>query len=233
MTKGICKVPVAAVRSDSSHRSEMTTQLLYGETVDVLEENSRFIRIKMHFDGYEGWVDRNQIAATEADDESLKKIITEPVQWVDLPEGRTLLSLGSEVKGGARDAMPPTDIIGETARQFLNVPYLWSGRSFFGTDCSGFVQLVYKIHGIRLPREAWQQADKGNVLSFIEESRPGDLAFFENEDGMITHVGMMLNQEELIHAYGKVRIDMLDSTGIFNRDLNRHTHRLRFIRTYF
>jgi cell wall-associated NlpC family hydrolase len=103
-------------------------------------------------------------------------------------------------------------------------------QSFFGIDCSGFVQLVYKIHGIFLPRESHQQAEIGEVLSFVEESKPGDLAFFENLEGQISHVGIMLEDQKIIHAFGKVRIDSLDSTGIFNKELNKHTHKLRFLR---
>ena len=107
---------------------------------------------------------------------------------------------------------------------------MWSGRSFFGIDCSGFTQLVFKVHGIKLPRDAYQQAEVGNVLDFVEESEPGDLAFFENEVGKISHVGIMLEDQKIIHAYGKVRIDLLDSTGIFNKDLGKHTHKLRFVK---
>ena len=117
-----------------------------------------------------------------------------------------------------------------TAKFFQNIPYLWGGKSFFGVDCSGFTQLVYKVNNIKLPRDAYQQGEVGEVLSFVEESRPGDLAFFDNFEGRIIHVGIMLDEQKIIHASGKVRIDTLDSTGIFNKELNRHTHKLRFVR---
>ena len=110
---------------------------------------------------------------------------------------------------------------------------MWGGRSFFGIDCSGFTQLVYKVHGISLPRDAYQQAKEGRVLDFVEESKPGDLAFFENEEGRIHHVGILLNPNEIIHASGKVRIDALDYSGIFNQEMNKHTHKLRFVKSYF
>ena len=103
------------------------------------------------------------------------------------------------------------------------------GKSFFGVDCSGFTQLVLKVHDIKYPRDAYQQGKVGEPLSFIEEAQP-DLAFFENSEGRIIHVGFMLENNQIIHAHGKVRIDTLDSSGIFNKELNKHTHKLRFIR---
>ena len=237
INKGICAVSVAPIRASISHQSEMVSQLLYGETIDIQEIKGDFAKIKVHFDGYEGWISTNQISIF-SDENSLDidpQIITETFIIANLPEGKILLSMGSEVrlKSDKNFTKPDFDTIAETAKQFLNVPYLWSGRSFFGVDCSGFVQLVCKIHGISLPRDAYQQAEIGEVLSFVEEAKPGDLAFFENEEGKIIHVGMMLEDQKIIHAYGKVRIDTLDSTGIFNKDLGKHTHKLRFLRSIF
>ncbi|WP_226063832.1 C40 family peptidase [Kaistella polysaccharea] len=231
MNKGICTVSVAALRLEPSHHVEMTSQLLYGESVDILANEGKFLKVKMHFDQYEGWVDAQQI--TEISEEDLKArsivMVQDTFKNYKVEEGEILLSIGSEIRGENDGSEHPKNI-SETALKFLNVPYLWSGRSFFGIDCSGFAQLVYKIHGFALPRDAYQQAEVGEVLSFVEESRAGDLAFFENEEGQIVHVGIMLNHHEIIHSFGKVRIDALDTTGIFNKDLNKHTHKLRFIR---
>jgi len=130
-------------------------------------------------------------------------------------DGKTLLSMGSEVEFPAVASRRSHDVresIALTAKEFLNVPYLWGGKSFFAVDCSGFTQLVYKIHDIKLPRDASQQVEVGESLSFVEESQPGDLAFFENPEGKIIHVGIMLDNQRIIHASGKVRIDTLDST---------------------
>ncbi len=236
MDKGICTVSVAAIRAEQSHQSEMTSQLLYGETVDILNNKGKFFKVKMHFDGYEGWIDSLQVATItdEYFDSRKTDLVNNTLQMYSTSQGKILLSIGSEVN--SENKKPPVlnvESISETAKQFINVPYLWSGRSFFGIDCSGFVQLIYKVHGISLPREAQQQSEIGEVLSFVEESKPGDLAFFENADGNISHVGMIINHQEIIHAYGKVRIDSLDSTGIFNKELNKHTHKLRFIRSNF
>ena len=124
---------------------------------------------------------------------------------------------------------PKSELI-NTAYMYLNAPYLWGGKTLFGIDCSGFTQMVYKLNGYKLLRDASQQASQGEVLSFIEESEPGDLAFFDNEEGKIIHVGIMLENNYIIHASGKVRIDRLDHLGIYNAELNRHTHRLRVIK---
>ena len=236
MEKGICTVSVAAIRAEQSHQSEMTSQILYGETVDILEKAAKFIKIKMHFDGYVGWVDVQQISeiSEEYFQQRKTELVQNTLQMYSTSQGVILLSIGSEVNSEKADPIfLKTEKVSETAQKFFNVPYLWSGRSFFGIDCSGFVQLVYKVHGISLPREAHQQSEVGEVLSFVEESKPGDLAFFENVDGQISHVGMMLEDQNIIHAYGKVRIDSLDSTGIFNKELNKHTHKLRFLRSVF
>ena len=117
-----------------------------------------------------------------------------------------------------------------TAFMYLNTPYLWGGKSPFGIDCSGFTQMVYKLCGYKLLRDASQQATQGEVLSFIEESEPGDLAFFDNNDGDIIHVGIIMKDNYIIHAHGKVRIDRIDHSGIYNIDTRRHTHKLRVIK---
>ena len=233
MGKGICNVSVAPLRAEPSHQSEMVSQILFGESVDFLETEGGFSKVRMHFDQYEGWVDTKQIAeVSEADlANRYPKTVTESFSFYDSAEGKILLSAGSEIPYNEDRIIPASrEGISETVKLFLNVPYLWSGRSFFGIDCSGLTQLVYKINGLSLPREAHQQAERGRVLDFIEESEPGDLAFFENEEGKISHVGIMLEDQKIIHAYGKVRIDTLDSSGIFNQELNRHTHKLRFVK---
>lgn len=231
LTKGITVVSVAAVRAEPSHRAEMISQLLYGESVDILREDNSFVYIRMHFDGYQGWVSRLQI--TPVTDQVFAGRTVAVLQTHYLQREDILLSAGSEVPAEVAAQQKVNVTIKETAQTFLGVPYLWSGRSFFGLDCSGFVQLVYKLHGLALPRDAAEQAKVGNVLSFVEESKSGDLAFFEDEEGTIAHVGLMLDQQKIIHAYGKVRIDQLDSTGIYNSDENRHTHKLRFLRSVF
>ncbi|CAI9674890.1 C40 family peptidase [Elizabethkingia anophelis] len=235
MNKGICNVSVAPVRADKTDKAEIVTEMLYGESADILEVINNWTRIKMHYDGYEGWIDTKQITLVTDDFLAKRKthLVTEPFQSRVMESGKMLLSMGSEVSFETIHAQRGTTLrqsIVETAKEFLNVPYLWGGKSFFGVDCSGFTQLVLKVHDIKYPRDAYQQGEVGEPLSFIEEAQPGDLAFFENSEGRIIHVGFMLENNQIIHAHGKVRIDTLDSSGIFNMELNKHTHKLRFIR---
>ncbi|WP_210150487.1 C40 family peptidase [Chryseobacterium scophthalmum] len=236
MDKGICIVTVAPVRSENSDRAEIVTEILYGESADILEVNKNWTKIKMHYDGYEGWMDTKQIKPVTEEYLANRKVtlITEDFSSVMTLEGKTLLSMGSEVEFPAvasRRSHEVRESIALTAKEFLNIPYLWGGKSFFAVDCSGFVQLVYKIHNVKMPRDTYQQAEIGETLSFVEESQPGDLAFFENSEGKIIHVGIMLDNQKIIHASGKVRIDTLDSSGIFNKEMNKHTHKLRVIKS--
>lgn len=237
MEKGICNVSIAPVRAENSDPSEMVTQMLFGESADILEVKNNWTKIKMHFDGYEGWMDTKQISVVSDTYINSRRVnlITETFDAAATENGNILLSLGSEVTYKTTEVNRSHDLresIVICAKEFLNVPYLWGGKSFFGLDCSGFTQMIYKIHGIKILRDASQQAQSGEALTFLEEAKPGDLAFFDNSEGKIVHVGIVLEHQKIIHAHGKVRVDSLDSTGIFNKDINKHTHKLRFIKSY-
>jgi cell wall-associated NlpC family hydrolase len=120
--------------------------------------------------------------------------------------------------------------IAEYAKFFLNAPYLWGGKTLFGIDCSGFTQVVFKMLGKNLKRDAWQQAEQGEIVNFLQEAKAGDLAFFDNAEGHVIHVGIMLNEQQIIHASGRVKIDPIDGQGIYSLDLKKHTHKLRIIK---
>jgi len=238
MNKGICNVSIAPLRADSSDKSEIVSQLLYGESADIIEVKDNWTKIITHYDNYEAWMDTKQISPVSDEFVASRKrnLVKEPFQSTMIESGKVLLSMGSEVNFETTAPTRGRDLsesIVNCAKEFLNVPYLWGGKSFFGIDCSGFTQIIYKIHGIKIPRDTYQQAEMGDALTFIEEAKPGDLAFFENKEGRIHHVGIILADQKIIHAHGKVRIDSLDTSGIFNKDQNKHTHKLRFIRSYF
>lgn len=248
---GICNLAIIPLRLESSDRSEIVSQVLFGEHFEILEQQKQWSRIKMHFDGYEGWVDSKQYQVIS--DSNFNQLSDEPIVLSsDLIEyvtgGSNLLMpipLGASVSFLSNDtintngfAFEGTKINGvkdkknliNTAFLYLNAPYLWGGKTPFGIDCSGFTQMVYKLNGYKLLRDAAQQSGQGEALSFIEESEPGDLAFFDNEEGIIIHVGIIMQNNYIIHASGKVRIDRLDHLGIYNAETNKHTHKLRVIK---
>lgn len=223
MKRGVAKLPVIPVRGEASHRSEQVTQLLYGEEFEVIQEKGEFYKIKMAFDGYEGYISTNQFAETENCD---KPVVITSVAFPVPEQPHLQLSPGSEVCKKAvtslHSSLDPPELM-STLQLFLGVPYLWGGRSIWGIDCSGFVQVAAKMHGRKLPRDASQQIEEGDKVNF-SDSRLGDLAFFE-ENGKITHVGIVLSDNRIVHASGSVRIDTLTSDGIQKSDSEK-THNL-------
>jgi cell wall-associated NlpC family hydrolase len=256
MAYAVCKVPVAPLRAEAAHKSEMISQLLLAEAGLILEESKDFIKLQGVHDGYEGWCQRSQLAVID----NWTKETAEPVYtagWINsiainnvpahVPMGIPVLNevnakqLQAVLQLDYRDAatwnagnaQPCADAIRERAMPFLNTPYLWGGRSVFGIDCSGFTQMVFRFFNIPLLRDAYLQATQGEVIGFLQEARCGDLAFFDNAEGRITHVGILLNDHEIIHSSGNVRIDKIDNAGIVNAETGVRTHQLRIIRRYF
>jgi len=254
---GICHLSVVPCRFEPSDSSEMVTQLLFGEVLKIYEEKrAGWRKIKTAYDDYDCWIDDKQyIEINETEFERLNtspiSVCSEMANIIEDKENDTLIPilLGSSLPsfkenlirfnkytfhfdGQTTDtskAINKSNLAGN-AMMYLNAPYLWGGRSPFGIDCSGLAQVIYKLNGFKLPRDASQQAQIGETLSFIEESESGDLAFFDNEEGKIIHVGIMLENNSIIHASGKVRIDKIDHQGIFNSDTNTYSHRLRLIK---
>ncbi len=246
MQYGICNLSIVPLRFEPRDPSEMVSQLLYGEHFKVLEKRKKWSKIRLAFDSYEGWIDNKQyIEITEEqynnfDQQELylsadliEFISCDQDQLMPIPLGSSLGALDffkHQYEGHKIIPKQPKEELIETAFMYLNTPYLWGGKTNFGIDCSGFTQMVYKLNGYKLLRDASQQATQGDPLSFIEESEPGDLAFFDNEEGAIIHVGIMMNDNYIIHAHGKVRVDRLDHTGIYNSEKRTHTHNLRVIK---
>lgn len=245
MQYGICNLSIVPLRAEPSDMSELVSQVLYGEHFKVLEQRKKWSRIRIAFDKYEGWIDNKQYLEISEEtykekDQSklilssdLVEFIANEQQLTPIPIGAILNSLdilGHQYEGSSITGIHPKENIIKTSYMYLGAPYLWGGKTPFGIDCSGFTQMVYKLNGYKLKRDASQQATQGEALSFIEESEPGDLAFFDNEEGNIIHVGIIMKDNYIIHAHGKVRIDRIDHSGIFNVEARRHTHRLRVIK---
>jgi len=248
---GICNLAIIPLRFEHSDRSEIVSQVLFGEHFEIIDKHNQWSKIKLQYDEYEGWVDSKQYQLiSEQNFKQLSKesiilnadlieYITGPNNLlIPIPLGASLSFLNYEEINTAHFGFEGTKISGikskdsllKTAYMYLNAPYLWGGKTPFGIDCSGFTQMVYKLNGYSLKRDASQQAAQGDPLSFIEESEPGDLAFFDNEEGKIIHVGIIMSDNYIIHASGKVRIDRLDHLGIYNTETNKHTHKLRVIK---
>lgn len=248
MKYGLCNLSLAPLRSEASHRSELETQLLYGDLFKILETRKKWSYIQLERDNYKAWIDNKQFLAIDESDfqqlKSLPKALADDLlDYILLEDGEMqLVLMGSNVavceflnhkfEGNIKKmASSPSHLgIVTTAKLYRNVPYLWGGKTHFGIDCSGFTQMVYAINGKAIPRNASEQAEIGEALSFIEEAEAGDLAFFDNEEGVITHVGIILKDNYIIHAHGKVRVDRIDQTGIFNTCTGEHTHKLRVIK---
>ncbi|WP_420399220.1 NlpC/P60 family protein [Flagellimonas sp.] len=246
MQYGICHLSIVPIRVNPEHSTEMVSQLLYGEHFKVVESRKRWSKIRVAYDKYEGWIPNNQFTLISEEDykgldNSTPNLAADIVSHICTSEGMLLpivmgsvisvaSILGHTFEGHAIESQQAKSNLVETGLLYLNTPYLWGGKTPFGIDCSGFTQMVYKINGYSLKRDAEQQSQQGEALSFIEESEPGDLAFFDNNEGVIDHVGIILKDNYIIHTHGHVRIDRLDHTGIFNTDEKNYTHKLRVIK---
>lgn len=248
MPYAITIVPVMPLRAEPAHRSEMVSQGLWGECMTLLEPGpDGWMRVQCQYDGYEGWATASHLEIIDPQLfnapythyaphwSTTVKLNGTPMQ---VPYGCLIKAAhGTETHWGkVRVQLEETgqltgngDVM-QIAQHFLNTAYLWGGRSIFGVDCSGFTQSVFKLLNIPLLRDAYQQATQGSVVDFLQEARAGDLAFFDNPEGRITHVGILMNDHEIIHASGKVRIDAIDNQGVINIDTGARTHNLRIIR---
>lgn len=235
MRYGICPLSVVPMRKDDSHQSELVSELLFNDIYEVIEENSEWLKIRCSYDSYEGWIRKLQhreISDNEYDAYLNKKkfIINSPFTIYK----SSILSFGSIVSERISDSIPMRNIFDpkimvESAMKLLNIPYRWGGKSIMGIDCSAFVQLCAKVAGYQLARDASQQVNQGTIIR-LNDAQAGDLAFFENDNHNITHVGILLSNDRIIHASGVTRIDFIDKKGIYNKNINCHTHNLSVIK---
>lgn len=252
MEYGICNLAIVPMRAEPSERSEQVSQVLFGEAFEVTEWKDNWVHIITAFDNYAGWINRYMFATLgqqafmqlkENPSPLTYRAVTQAWKINDnsilyIPAGSSLSFLQGTTCNIGKERF---EIIGQTgdkesidviAKSFLNSPYLWGGRTHFGIDCSGFTQAVYRLRGHNLKRDASLQAEGGREVNSLSDVKLGDLAFFDNEEGKITHVGIMLNKMNIIHASGKVKIDILENKGIYSEELKRYTHKLKVIKRF-
>lgn len=260
MEYGVCHIAIIPLRALPSEKSEMVSQLLFGELYQFLEEEENWVKIETCDCLYQGWISKslfNSIPTPNAEKyiNSKKFFLKELILNIENVNAGTIfpiykgssfpypeneiLNLGKQAYKirlpQQEEEIKATDSSTELttfATSYLESPYLWGGRSPAGIDCSGFVQIIYKSLDINLPRDASQQVSLGEPVDFINEAEIGDVAFFENQEGKIIHTGIILANQNIIHASGKVRLDKIDQTGIFNREFNKYTHFLRIIKRF-
>lgn len=252
---GVCRLSVVSVRKDSADHAELVTQLLFGDDYEVIGKtpDKKRLKIRINFDLYEGWIDaRQHHSITKEYYEFISraefKISTDLASSLLYNKTALPILIGSiiPISGSELFKMEEQfafngdskslglkrefDFLKAIALKYLNAPYLWGGKNPFGMDCSGFVQMVFKICGYRLFRDAWQQANQGKSVKSFDQIHPGDVAFFKNAEGKITHTGILLETHRIIHASGRVRIDHFNEQGILNLDTKVYTHELAHIR---
>jgi gamma-D-glutamyl-L-lysine dipeptidyl-peptidase len=246
----ICGNVYMPLRSGPTHKSEMLSQILFGEKYTVLDSCGTWLRIKDEFDGFSGWVETEHIEFTDDTGNTDNHVLNRSLLCFREDNTRLVLEAGCEIY--SPDFREKTFMAGknifrtdpefnanfvsgeyhlqDVAMKFINAPFLLGGRVPSGIDGSGFSQLVFKIGGIKIPREVALQANEGVSIEFIDEAIPGDLAFFGEEKDKITHAGMIVAKGLVIHSYGRVRIDPIDHQGIFRFETGDYSHTLRLIR---
>jgi len=253
LSYAFCNHSLVPVRAEPAHMSEMVTQLLFGDRVEILEINDNdWAKIHCSWDDYIGWCKLGQISIIDKKEyrKEARYIANKHHGKLQFEHDEQWIPLGSDLFGmkflhkegrykGKKQAVKELELtpenLADAALHYMNAPYLWGGRSIAGIDCSGLTQMAFKLCGKAIRRDASQQAEEGEQVDFLQNAHKGDLAFFDNEEGRITHVGLLLDNANIIHATdtsGKVVIDKIDPEGIVSKILRKRTHKLRVIKRY-
>jgi len=245
---GICLQAYIPLRKEPAEQAEMTSQVIFGEFVEIIEITEMWLYVKILFDNYEGWIDKNSITLTDSFTRDNKAITIRNTTLINTKSNKKVhIPIGSVFPNSVKNqteiisttfkATDPSAIINKKTMQLKKVieqlegiPFIWGGRTGYGFDCSGLTQYLLRTQGKKIPRDSSEQARLGITLNFLNETKTGDLAFFDNSEGIITHVGAIIDSNTILHASGRVRFDKLDQQGIYNEALGKYTHRLRIIK---
>lgn len=244
--KYFCFNTAIPVRADHKDESEIITQLIFGEVAEEIETYNQWRKIKIAHDNYEGWIDHKQVfEITNIEFDFWQKNQFRQTDFLckwSTDQGVFTSLRGANIPNNSKfrvgkwtferlssfDPFPNKDI-SSVALSYLNAPYLWGGKTYFGIDCSGFTQAVYRFFGVELPRDAYEQAVHGETVSFSDR-QIGDIVFFHNTKNKIIHVGILLEDDKFIHASGRVRVDHLKEEGIIHIENGQLTHNLTIIK---
>ena len=229
-TRWYVRATVAPLIGEARISGSMTSQLISGAALTLLERQGDWLRVRGD-DGYEGWTHVGYLAPSSGGEATWRLSLGCTVREANgvvrtLPLGARLTPSAEVVSGDAIDASEqstrfPHDaaaIAHSAATLYAGASYLWGGVTTSGCDCSGFAQQIFALHGVALPRDAWQQALVGASLltGAADKHAPADLLYFsDRDDQRITHVGLALGDGRMVHSAlrrGGIAIEQLDAT---------------------
>ena len=248
---GVCRLAIVTVRKEADQKSEPLTQLLFGDHYEVgeLSKDQKWLSITINADQSTGWIDKLQhhsISQEYHQQIGLAnfKITTDIASTMLYKKSQLTIVLGSIVPISASELFKMEEqfsFIGETkslgqrrdfeflrdiAGKYLNAPHFPGGKSPFGIDAPGFTQMAFRLAGYQLPRETHQQWLQGKAVDDAGSAVPGDLVFFKGKDGKVNHTGILLEEQKIIHCFGRVRVDFLMEEGILAAETKIYTHAL-------
>lgn len=220
---------VAPLLAEARISSALSSQLVYGDVLTVMDGRGDWLQVR-GADGYEGWTHTGYVMPTTGREGTWRVSLGCQVRDVlgalrHLPLGARIEPIADVMVGEVLDAedrearfpLTSSAVARSAESLFVGASYLWGGVTPWGCDCSGFVQRIYLLHGMQLPRDAWQQAALGyeTEQGVAEDHEPGNLLFFsDREDRRITHVGLALEGYRMVHSSlmrGGIAIEQLRS----------------------
>lgn len=244
---GVCRLSLVSVRKTPDMQGAIVTQLLFGDHYEVLQEKGEWLSIRNHFDQMIGWMEAEQHhAITKEYFEQINnadfKITTDLASTILFKKNPLTILIGSVVpisnselfkmeeqfafNGESKSLGQKRDFefLKQIACKYQNAPHQQGGKSPFGIDGAGLVQVVFKICGYSLPRQADQQRLEGKKVKSLGEAMPGDVVLLKKTGTTALTAGILLDEQKIIYADGKVRIDQLLEDGILRAETKVYTH---------